>query len=115
MTDLYEVGSYLEENNYQIAYASFENANTVTVLTNGNTRVAAVASMERMDACKWLSSSQWYVPNVPFESRTAYIVTETESESFQKFYDLHSEDIQFDAQIGKFLIYVSDYNFSCLE
>lgn len=113
--EVYEVGRYLMENQYAVAYANFENANTITVLTDGAVRTAAVSSVAKMDVCKWLSSSDWYVPYVPYESRTAYVITETEKESFEIFYDRHHEEIQFDTQIGKFLIYVSDYNFSCVE
>lgn len=110
-----EVCRYLEENGYDIAYADFERANTMTVLSGGDLRVAAVASVEKMDICKWLSSTEWYVPNVPYESRTAYIVTEAEREDFEKFYDLYKEEMWFDMQIGKFYIYGSDYNYSHLE
>lgn len=110
-----EVCRYLEESGYEIAYADFERANTMTVLSGGDLRVAAVASVEKMDICKWLSSTEWYVPNVPYESRTAYIVTEAEREDFEKFYDLHREELWLDVQIGKFYIYGSDYNYSHLE
>ena len=114
-TPAYEVCQYLKEHGYQTAYATFESANTMTVLSGGTIRVAAVASVEKMDICKWLSSTEWYVPNMSYRSRTAYIVTETENELFERFYNQHRDDIQFMTQIDKYLIYVSDYNFSCLE
>lgn len=110
-----EVCKHLEENGYEIAYADFERANAMTVLSGGELRVAAVASVEKMDICKWLNSTEWYVPNVPYESRTAYIATETEREDFAKFYNLHKGEIWFDMQIGKFYIYGSEYNYSHLE
>lgn len=111
----YEVCRYLEDNGFQIGYANFEIANTMTVLSGGTIRVASVASVEKMDVCKWLSSTEWYVPNVPYKTRTAYIVAETELEAFNTFYGQHRENIWFNTQIGQFLIYESDYNFSCLE
>lgn len=114
-TEAYEVSKYLKESGYDMAYATFENANTMTILSNGAVRVAAVASVEKMDVCKWMTSTDWYVPNVPYEHPTAYIITESEKDFFEKFRDLHQSDIEFDVQIGKYLIYVSDYNFSCLE
>lgn len=114
-TAIYQVGKWLEENQYHTAYATFENANTITVLTNGKARAAAVASVDKMDICKWMSSTDWYVPNVPFVERTAYIVTESEAEMFDDFLKEHGEYVQFDSQIGKYLIYTSDYNFSRLD
>lgn len=114
-TSEYKVSHYLMDNGYHTAYATFESANTMTVLSGGTVRVAAVASVDKMDACRCLSCSEWYVPNVPFESKTAYIVTKNENKEFEKFYEQHSEDIQLMTQIDKYMIYASDYNFSCLE
>lgn len=110
-----DVCRYLEENEYEIAYADFERANTMTVLSGGRSQVVAVASVETMEMCKWLSSTEWYVPNIPYESRTAYIVTEAEKESFEKFYNFHRKNMWFEVQIGHFSVYGSNYNFSCLE
>lgn len=115
MTDAYKVGSWLEDNGYELAYANFSNANTITVLTGGTVRVGAVASVGRMDFCKWLNSTDWYVPNVPYESPTAYIVTKYEFDEFGDFYEKHQDDLHFATVIGMYNIYVSDYNFSCLE
>lgn len=110
----YAVGEYLEKENCQIAYATFENANLITVLTNGRVQVAAVASVDQMDICKWLTCTDWYVPNVPFEGRTAYIITESEMETFCDFLDRHKEQINFVQKIGKYSIYIADYNFSTM-
>lgn len=61
-TPIYEVCQYLKDHGYQTAYATFESANTITVLSGGTITAAAVASVEKMDICKWLSSTEWYVP-----------------------------------------------------
>ena len=114
-SDAYEVGKYLETNGYYTAYATFEVANKVTVLTNGKVRVAAVASVDKMDICKWMTSTDWYVPNVPFEERTAYIITDSERETFAEFLAEHEKDVHFATCIGQYWIYISDYNFSILE
>ena len=87
----------------------------MTVLANGKVRVAAVATVENMDACKWVSSMDWYAPAIPYETRTAYIIPEAEMENFEGFLALHEKDVQLETQIGRFYIYSSDYNFSCLE
>lgn len=113
--EAYEVVCFLEENGFQTAYSTFENANTMTVLSNGKTRVASVASVEKMDICRWMSSTDWYVPNVPYEERTAYVIPESEMGAFDAFLAVHGEDMRFETQIGGFFIYSSDYNFSCLE
>ena len=106
------MGKYLEENEYHTAYSTFENANTITVLTNGKVQVVSVG---KMDICKWMSSAEWYVPNIPSDGKTAYVVTEAESEAFAHFLEEHENKVQYMATIGKCSIYTSDYNFSMLE
>ena len=113
-TDLYAVIDYLIENEYEISYSTFDYANTLTVMSNGEIRVAPVASVERMDICKWMSSTEWYVPNVPRESKTAYIISESKFDKFQIFLKLHEKDLQYQKKIGDYYIYTSDYNFSNL-
>lgn len=113
-TTEYEVCRYLQDNHYEIAYANFDKANVITVLSGGAVRGAAVASMERMDMSRWLNSTDWYVPNMPYRSRTAYVVSEMDKEAFDKFRALHAEEIWFETKIGYLYIYGSDYNFSSL-
>lgn len=113
-TDAYQVVQYLEENDYTLAYTTFEHANMMTALSGGKVKVASVASVERMDICKWLSCKDWYVPNVSYEMKTAYIITEAEKSNFEQFYAKHENDLVFVTQIGNYNIYISDYNFSNL-
>lgn len=114
VNDFYEAVQYLEENDFQLAYSTFESANTMTVISDGEVRVAAVNSVSEMDICKWMTSTEWYVPNVPFESVTAYIISESEMGDFEEFLESHEDDMRFETQIGRFSIYSSDYNFSRL-
>lgn len=114
-SDSFAVVQYLEEHGYDSGYATFENANTMTVLTNGGLLIAPVASVAEMDICKWLSSSGWYVPNVPFEKKTVYIVTEAERAEFGRLLKREGENqFRLLVKIGKYSIYCSDYNFSNL-
>ncbi len=109
-SDFFMVADYLEENGYLLAYATFENANSMTVVSNGKVKVAPVASMERMDICKWLSSTKWYPPEISRDQVTAYLVTESEMPEFQLFLEGKDSLVEEAEQIGKFHIYVSDYN-----
>lgn len=111
----YEIAGYLEKNDFPIAYSTFYHANNLTVLSNGKVRGAAISSLDKMNVSRWLSSSNWYVPNVPYEQRTAYVIPETEMEDFTKFLETHGEEMQFETKIGTYFVYSSDYNFSYLE
>lgn len=106
-----EVTNYLEENGYSLAYSTFENANTMTVISNGRVKVVSVASVERMDICKWLSSTNWYPPEISRSQTTAYIITENQMPEFQQFL-MNSDGVVWEAdQIGRFHIYISDCNY----
>jgi len=111
----YHVVQYLEENGYKRAYTNFDNANTMTSMCNGSVQVSPVASFEKMDVCKWMSSTEWYCPNVPFEERTAYIVSEYFLGDFEKFQEKHPNEVEFETKIGQYYIYGAEYNYSVLE
>ena len=83
-------------------------------MANNEIKVAPVASVEKMDICKWMSSTEWYVPYVPYESKTAYIISEPKNESFQIFLDKHEKEVFLGKKIGRYYVYISEYNFSNL-
>ncbi len=115
VNDVRQVVEYLKDKGLKQGYASFGHANTMTVYSNGEIRIAAIDQPAKMNICKWMSSEDWYVPNVPFEKRTAYIITESELEEFQSFLDRYGETVDKEAQIGIYYIFSSDYNYSNLE
>ncbi len=114
LTEEYQVTAFLEENNLPIAYATFENANTMTVLSNGAIRVYPVASVEKMDICKWMTSTDWYCPNMPYEQKTAYVITDAEKDRFAAFLNEKGSNVAEAEKIGKYTVFVSDYNYSNL-
>ena len=112
-TEYTAVTDFLEEKGIGLAYATFENANTMTVLSKGRVQVASVASVERMDICKWLSCTNWYPPEAPRNQVTAYLVTESQMPEFMLF--LKDKEIQEAEQMGRFHIFISDYNYTNME
>lgn len=114
-TENFQVVRFLEENGIVMAYAAFENANSMTVIADGRVQVAPVASVAKMNICKWLSSSEWYVPAQPYHNTTAYVITESEMEEFEQFLEEKGETVKKAGQAGKFSIYVSEYNYSNTE
>lgn len=108
-----QVGEYLLQEGYEMAYADFERAGTITAYIDGKIQVAAVNTFSQMDVCKSLSSRKWYVPNVPKESKTAYIVTPYKMAEMEEFLKTHP-DVELKEQIGIYSIYGADYNYSKL-
>lgn len=113
--DWYYTVQYLEENGVTRAYSTFANAGTMTVISNGRVQMAAVDSVAKMNACRWQGRQDWYVPNVPFEEKTAYVIPDSEMQSFAEFLARHEDDVIFAKQVGRFFIYISDYNYSYME
>lgn len=113
--DIYRIARYLEDRELHTVYTTFENANVITVLTNGKIRGAAVDSVSDMAICRWLTSTEWYVPNVPFEEETAYVIPESMMEEFEEFLAAHGDDMKYETQTGDYLVYSSDYNFSRMD
>ena len=110
-----QIGDYLYEEGYKNAYASFEHANTITVANDGKVQVSAVFSFENMEVYRWLSSKRWYVPNVPKDSKTAYVVSKYKLEELEKFLNENKEAMELKTQIGDFYIYGSEYNYTKLR
>lgn len=109
-----QVGEYLLQEGYEYAYADFERANTITVFMDGKIQVSPVNSFSQMDVCKSLSSRKWYVPNVPKESKTAYIISDSRMPEMEEFLSKHSGEVELKKKIGILNIYGSDYNYSVL-
>lgn len=112
--DYVKVGEYLIAENYENGYTNFDHANSFTVANDGKIQVSAVSSFANIEICKWLTSKKWYVPNVPMESKTAYIISEHRLEEFESFLQEHKDTIEFKTKIGEFNIYGSEYNYSKL-
>lgn len=113
-SDYIQISNYLVEEGYENAYTTFDHANVMTVMGDGQVQVSAVSSLSTMEVNKWLSSRNWYVPNVRKESKTAYIVSDVREAEFDEFLQVHHNDIEFKIKIGGFSIYGSDINFSKL-
>lgn len=109
-----QVGEYLMAEGYDYAYADFEVANTATVYNDGKIQISAVNSFTDMSICKWLTSKNWYVPNVPKESKTAYIVSDYRLPEMEEFLHEHQDEVEFKTKIDIYNIYGSDYNYSKL-
>lgn len=110
-----EIGDYLIENDYKMGYATFESAGIITIFTDGEVWVSPVADISKMNICKWLSSTEWYVPNVSADMKTAYIIPKEEIEKFEQFEEKLSHEVSLEKEIGKYYIFSSPINDSNLN
>lgn len=111
----YQVVEYLEEEGYTVAYSDFENANVMMLMAENNIIVGAIDDFSKMNCLKWMTSTDWYPPAIPLESKTAYIVTETKLEKFLFFCEENNAQVVEETKIGKYHIYGSDYNYAYID
>lgn len=111
----YQVVEYLEQEGYTVAYSDFENANVMMLMAENNIIVGAIDDFSKMNCLKWMTSTDWYPPAIPLESKTAYIVTETKLEKFLFFCEENNAQVVEETKIGKYYIYGSDYNYTYID
>lgn len=105
-SDALEVVNYLEENRYETAYSTFENANKMTALSNGKVNVYAINSFETMDICKWLTDRKGYPENgIVDQDGTVYIIPEACIGELAGRMQADGEEYQLLANIGTYEIW----------
>lgn len=110
-----QIADYLEVQGFKNGYATFEYATPITVFSQGNVWICPVATVEKMNICKWMTCTDWFVPNAPVDQQTVYIIKESEMDGFQSFLENSPYPCDFETQIGEFYIYSSPKNGSCLD
>lgn len=113
--DRYKVVEYMEEKEYSLAYTDFENANTMMLMAEGNIIVGAIDDFSEMNCLKWMTSTEWYVPVIPRETKTAYIVTEGKLEKFLMFCENNNAEVVEEIKIGKYYVFSSDINYTYID
>lgn len=106
-----EIVACIEENNCKYCYTSFENANSLTVLSDGKVQGAAIDDFSKMNISKWLTSTDWYCPDAEYDLPTAYLITESTQESFDEFMSNHT-DITLLLETDNYKLYYSPCNYS---
>lgn len=104
-----EVISYMESENISCGYAEFWDASRICAMTDGRLTMGHCYRMEDLRMYWWLTSTKWYVGNLPEEMPTAYIVRKEEKEAFlEQFTDTSIVSLGYEND--KFAVYISEYN-----
>ena len=110
-----EIADYLEENGYEYAYAQFWDANRITAITDGKVTAGNVLdSVQNLSAYWWLTSTKWYVPNLPTEMPTAYIISKDKVTEFLQGLSSHPQ-IDIGYKTKNYVIYISPVNYVKLQ
>lgn len=104
-----EVANYLEEHDISYGYAQYWNANRLTIVSEGKVTMGNVYDMGNLTMYWWLTNSKWYVPDLPEEMTTAYIVTPEEEERFLAGVE-EGATVEKVFENKRFKVYISDKN-----
>lgn len=104
-----EVITYMESENISQGYAEFWDASRICAMTDGRLTMGHSYRMEDLRMYWWLTSTKWYVGNLPEEMTTAYVVRKEEKEAFLgQFADASIVSLGFENH--RFAVYTSEYN-----
>lgn len=108
-TEFEEVANYLEENGIEYGYAQYWNANRLTIVSEGRITMGNVYDMGDLTMYWWLTNSKWYVPDLPEDMTTAYIVTPEEKKRFLAGVGDRATMVEGFTN-ERFIVYISDKN-----
>lgn len=104
-----EVISFMDSNEIDHGYAEFWDASRISIMTDGRITMGHCYQMKSLRPYLWLTSTKWYLPNLPEQMRTAYVVCAEDKEDFEaQFEDASIVTCGFEN--GRFAVYTSDYN-----
>ncbi len=105
-----EVAAYIESQDIEYGYAEFWDASRITLISDGAITMGHSYQMEDLGMYWWTTSTKWYVPNLPEEMKTAYVVKVEDKAGFEaQFEDPGAVRLGFEN--SRFAVYVSDWNF----
>lgn len=108
-----QIIDWMEENEYYYGYAEFANANTITTYSDGKVQVSGIADGS-FGICKWLTSTNWYVPNLPQKMPTVYIISKSRLEAFTESFST-APDLQVGFETDNYAIYESNTNYTYID
>lgn len=105
-----EVAEYMEQKGLDWGYAEFWDAARISLISDGRITMGHSYQMEELGMYWWLTNVNWYVPNLPEDMRTAYVVKTADREGFlAQFEDPAVMELGFENE--RFAVYISDKNF----
>ncbi len=109
LAEYQEVIDYIESEDIQYGYAEFWDASRICIMTDGALTMGHCYQMEHLGMYWWITSTKWYVPNLPEEMPTAYVVRTEDKTAFEAQFEDPSI-VQLGFENEKFAVYTSDYN-----
>ena len=104
-----EVISYMESENITHGYGEFWDASRISIMTDGAITMGHCYRMEDLHMYWWTTSTKWYVPNLPEQMPTAYVVCIEDKDTFiAQFEDPSIVSLGFENE--RFAVFTSPWN-----
>ena len=109
LKDYEEVAEFLLEEGIEYGYAEFWDAERISLIKDGAITMGHAYGMENLQMYWWLTSTDWYPPNLTEDTKTAYVVKLAKKDAFEaQFTEENVVELQFEN--ARFAVYVSDKN-----
>lgn len=105
-----EVAQYLIDQEITYGYGEFWDASRISLVKDGAVTMGHSYQMENLGMYWWLTSMDWYPPNLPTNMPTAYVVKQEKKEAFEKQFT-ESEEMVLSFENNRFAVYISDTNY----
>lgn len=104
-----EVITYMDSRGIDHGYAEFWDASRICLMTDGRITMGHCYRMEDLCMYWWLTSTKWYVPSLPEQMSTAYVVEVKDKEKFEAQFE-DSSIVTCEFENDRFAVYTSDFN-----
>lgn len=104
-----EVIDYIQSQEIEVGYAEFWDASRMSIMTDGALTMGHCYHMEQLGMYWWTTSTKWYVPNLPEEMPTAYVVCKEDKAAFEAQFDDPSV-VTLGFENKRFAVYTSKFN-----
>lgn len=107
-----QAAQWMRDNGYNKGYSTWDYSARITVFSNDSVLVAPLADMEELEGCRWLTDYTWYPPYEDSDKTVVYIVSDANTDDFNKFIEDTQPVIINKIDFGYLHLYVTDRDYS---
>ena len=93
-------------------YATFDWANTITVVSNDTVHVRPVNNMKDLEGSKWLANETWYPPYTEQECPVVYITTAYTRETFLETAEMRNIRISEELAVEEYTLFFTAMDYT---
>ncbi len=107
-----QMTDWMYENGYSYGYATFDHANTMTIMCNDRVEIRPVSSYSELQGAKWLSDKSWYPPFKDQNEPVCYVVSKSKNDEFLEYVNRQNPEIIDKEEFESYIVYVTDHDYT---